>query len=121
LGSPQQGVLQKGSDSSQSWAYIAKAIPICFALDRHTAFLACSLALENTGNRIAAKMAIIAITTSSSINVKPRFSLFTNTFLTPPFVLVFLPISLSGLSGEEGAGGKLPPPLINPQIISPPF
>jgi len=34
--------------------------------------LAASLARENTGNRIAARIAIIAITTSNSIKVKPR-------------------------------------------------
>ena len=32
-----------------------------------------SLALANAGNRSAARMAMIAITTNSSIRVKPRF------------------------------------------------
>jgi hypothetical protein len=37
----------------------------------HAAALAFSLACANTGNRIAAKIAMIAITTSNSISVKP--------------------------------------------------
>jgi hypothetical protein len=45
-------------------------------LERHWVFLACSLALLKTGNRIAARIAIIAITTSSSISVKPRFFIY---------------------------------------------
>jgi len=51
------------------------------------AWRAFSRAWENTGNRIAAKMAIIAITTKSSIRVKPRFiphpSLFRIDFSLP--------------------------------------
>jgi hypothetical protein len=42
---------------------------------RHELCLAFSLALTNTGKRIAARIAIIAITTNSSINVNPLFSL----------------------------------------------
>jgi hypothetical protein len=37
----------------------------------HMVLRALSRARANTGNNIAAKMAIIAITTSNSINVKP--------------------------------------------------
>src|SRR5690348_14377292 len=48
------------------------ARPICLALERQDACRALSRAWANTGKRIAAKMAIIAITTSSSIRVKPR-------------------------------------------------
>jgi len=40
--------------------------------DRQLAVLAFSRALANTGNRMAAKMAMIAITTSNSISVNPR-------------------------------------------------
>jgi hypothetical protein len=39
--------------------------------DKHTALRADSRALANTGKTIAARMPIIAITTSSSIKVKP--------------------------------------------------
>jgi hypothetical protein len=52
--------------------YIISAIASCFILLVQAALRAWSLALEKTGNRIAAKMAIMAITTSSSINVNPR-------------------------------------------------
>jgi hypothetical protein len=38
---------------------------------RHWVLRALSRARANTGNKIAAKMAIIAITTNSSISVKP--------------------------------------------------
>src|SRR5207245_2826208 len=48
------------------------AVPICFWLERQTACRAFSRAWAKTGKRIAARMAMIAITTSSSISVKPR-------------------------------------------------
>jgi hypothetical protein len=65
-----------GSTSSQSWAYIANAKPICFAWDKQAAERACSLALEKTGKRMAARIAMIAMTTSNSIKVNPLFLLF---------------------------------------------
>jgi hypothetical protein len=40
-------------------------------LDKQAAFLACSLARLKTGKRMAARMAMIAMTTRSSISVKP--------------------------------------------------
>jgi len=40
--------------------------------DRHEACRAFSRALAKTGNKIAARIAIIAITTSNSMRVKPR-------------------------------------------------
>jgi len=40
-------------------------------LDRQFAFLALSLALLNTGKRMAASTAMMAITVSSSMRVKP--------------------------------------------------
>src|SRR4051812_28638992 len=46
--------------------------PTCFMFDRQAAPRAFSRAWANTGKRIAAKMAIMAITTSSSIRVNPR-------------------------------------------------
>ncbi len=48
------------------------ACPNCRMLLAHTAVSACSLASDNDGNRIAISTAMIAMTTSSSINVKPR-------------------------------------------------
>ena len=53
--------------------YIWTARPSCFSFDMHDVACAAALARVNTGNNIAAKIAIIAITTSSSINVKARF------------------------------------------------
>src|SRR5438067_252074 len=44
----------------------------CLRLERQAAWRAFSRAWAKTGKRIAARMAIIAITTSSSIRVKPR-------------------------------------------------
>src|SRR5437870_469335 len=48
------------------------AMPSWRTLETHCVFRACSRARANTGKRIAARMAMIAITTSSSIRVKPR-------------------------------------------------
>src|SRR6266478_4392460 len=47
-------------------------MPTCFKLLRHWIRLARSLALARAGNSIAARMAMMAITTKSSISVKPR-------------------------------------------------
>src|SRR5579862_2440471 len=58
--------------SSQSSAYIVHANPICFRLLMLAVFLAAILAWANTGNRIAARIAMIAITTSSSMRVNAR-------------------------------------------------
>src|SRR5712692_5728123 len=60
-----------GNFSSQSAVYIATAIPICLLLFRQVVWRALSRAWAKTGKRIAARMAMIAITTRSSINVKP--------------------------------------------------
>src|SRR5262245_39294693 len=43
--------------------------PSCFMFDRHVAARAFSRAWAKTGNRIAARIAMIAITTRSSISV----------------------------------------------------
>jgi hypothetical protein len=48
------------------------AVSICFQLFRHIVFFAAAFAWEKTGNRIAARIAMIAITTSNSIRVKAR-------------------------------------------------
>src|SRR5437867_2335771 len=45
--------------------------PICLKLERQVACRAFSRACAKTGKRIAARMAIMAITTSSPISVKP--------------------------------------------------
>jgi hypothetical protein len=46
-------------------------VPSCFMFDRQAICRAFSRALAKTGKRIAASIAIIAITTSNSISVKP--------------------------------------------------
>src|SRR5437870_1602127 len=51
--------------------YIISALPICCMFDRQAALRALSRAWAKTGTRIAARIAMIAITTSSSISVKP--------------------------------------------------
>jgi len=59
--------------SSQSWEYIRIAVPICLRLEAQDDVRAASLAWLKTGKRIAASIAIIAMTTSSSIKVNPLF------------------------------------------------
>src|SRR5689334_21732928 len=56
-------VFKGGSASPKSFAYIIKAKPICRLLLRHDVVRAFAFALPNTGNSIAARMAIIAMTT----------------------------------------------------------
>src|SRR5262249_452013 len=48
-----------------------KAVPNCLQFDRHPVARALSRAWAKTGKRIAAKIAMIAITTSSSMSVNP--------------------------------------------------
>src|SRR5438876_7973960 len=64
--SPSSGTL-----SSLSFAYIVNANPHCFELERHVAACAFPFAFAKAGSNSAARIAIIAITTSSSISVKP--------------------------------------------------
>src|SRR6266700_1176393 len=52
--------------------YIDIAMPNCFMFERQLACRAFSRAWAKTGKRIAARMAIIAITTRSSMRVKAR-------------------------------------------------
>src|SRR6266852_1436807 len=59
------------------------ARPSCFRLLRQADWRAFSRAWAKTGNRIAARMAMIAMTTSSSIRVKPRCRL---NMILPPWV-----------------------------------
>src|SRR5438128_8468604 len=53
--------------------YIKKALLYCLKLELQTDMRACSRARAKTGKRIAARMAIMAITTSSSIRVNAGF------------------------------------------------
>src|SRR5579862_4671113 len=59
------------------------AVANCLWLLRQLVWMAFCLAWSSTGNSIAARMAIMAITTSSSIKVKPRMFDFI-------FILAFL-------------------------------
>src|SRR5437763_513199 len=61
------------------------ARPSCLRLLWHEAERAFSRACANTGNRMAARIAMMAITTSSSINVNPRRNGFG--IAIPPFLL----------------------------------
>src|SRR5262245_12218367 len=55
-----------------SVTYMFWANPNCLLLLTHCVRTALSFALERAGSSIAARMAMIAITTKSSINVKPH-------------------------------------------------
>src|ERR1017187_5610050 len=59
-----------GNLSLLSKAYPNMAISACFSLFKHTVRLALSLAFDRAGNSMAARMAMMAITTSNSIKVK---------------------------------------------------
>src|ERR1051325_3308356 len=56
--------------------YCIRAMPDCLVFERHCVLRACARAWAKTGNRIAARTAIIAMTTSNSIRVKPRTNLY---------------------------------------------
>ena len=64
------------------------AVLHCFTFPRHCVAFARSRALFSAGNNIEARIAIIAITTRSSIKVKPplfrRFAVF---IIRIPFIL----------------------------------
>src|ERR1041385_6787720 len=60
-----------GSILPVSMMFIAVARPSCLRLLMHEACWAFDFAFDNAGNSIPAKIAIIAITTSNSSNVKP--------------------------------------------------
>src|SRR4029077_7739621 len=64
-------VLSGGKNSPLSAAYIRKPRPTWRLLLAQAMALALSLALLSAGRSIAAKIAMMAITTSSSISVKP--------------------------------------------------
>ena len=56
--------------------YIWNAVPICRRFDAQEVCRAFSRTRAKTGNRIAARMAMIAITIISSIKVNPRIAAF---------------------------------------------
>src|SRR2546429_9911086 len=58
--------------------YIIQPVPSCFILLWHIAWRAFSRACAKTGNRIEARIAIMAMTTSSSIRVKAFAFLITD-------------------------------------------
>src|SRR5688500_15504988 len=59
-----------GKRSLLSSANMRSAMPVCLVLLRHLTWMALALALDNDGNRMAAKMAMMAMTTSNSMRVK---------------------------------------------------
>src|SRR5437016_949450 len=61
-----------GTLSSKSSAYILNANPHCLLLLRQAVAWARALALERAGSSMAARIAIMAMTTRSSINVNAR-------------------------------------------------
>src|SRR5687767_6677531 len=63
---------QLGNRSSKSTRYIWYALPSWDRLDRQTVLRARARTLANTGNKIAARIARIEITTSSSTRLNPR-------------------------------------------------
>src|SRR5687768_2091958 len=64
-------VFNGGREPAWSLAYIMKASAICLLLLTHATPLAFSFARLKAGRSIAARIAMIAITTSSSMSVKP--------------------------------------------------
>lgn len=66
----------QGVNPSFSWAYIIRAMPRCFKLLVQDIARAFSRALLKAGNSMAAKMAIIAMTTNNSINVNLKHILY---------------------------------------------
>src|SRR2546422_570265 len=91
------------------------AVPICLALERHAVWRALSRACAKTGKRIAARMAIIAITTRSSISVKAK--------RIPRMVeSSYLLFCLYGLLRQIEAGLEHGPPFIGvviPHLVPP--
>src|ERR1700743_672756 len=79
---------------------MVKPMPICFKLLRHWVCFARSLALASAGNNIAARIAMMAITTRSAIRVKPF------DFSPSMFLMIFQthkPQRRDGLPEESGS------------------
>jgi hypothetical protein len=64
----------RGKRPSYSVLGMMHANMICFSLDMQLACRAFSRALAKTGNRMAASIAMMAMTTSSSVSAKPFFA-----------------------------------------------
>ena len=67
-------MLKSGKIWLLSSRYILSAIPHWRRLPKQSVRLALSFALASAGKSIAARIAMMAITTSSSINVNPRLA-----------------------------------------------
>ena len=67
---PPPSQLHQAIQSLLSPTYMLLATASCFSLFMHCVFCACCLAMAKAGNKSAARMAIIAMTTSNSIRVK---------------------------------------------------
>ena len=65
-----------GNRSSLSPIYACIAADHCLTFPRHLVVAALCFARANAGKRIAESIAIMAMTTSSSINVKPFLVVF---------------------------------------------
>src|ERR1035437_2857148 len=61
-----------GSQSALSVAYSIQVVANCFSLLMHWTFLAATFARASAGSSNAARRAMMAMTTSNSISVKPR-------------------------------------------------
>src|SRR3954465_5570003 len=62
--------LRSGRASRLSSAYMCRLRPSCFSLFMQVTRIALSFAFASAGNSIAARMAMMAITTNNSISVK---------------------------------------------------
>src|SRR5690242_11350613 len=88
--------------------YIIQPVPICFRLLRQEIARAFSRACAKTGKRIAARIAMIAITTRSSIRVKPVLRL--------DLLQHILATSLLG-KGASGKQGRKPKTVITSRLL----
>src|SRR2546430_1511098 len=71
----QNAPVQSGNRSRLSSAYIRMASPSCLILLAHLIFIALDFALARAGNSSAARIAMMAMTTSSSMSVKAAVQL----------------------------------------------
>src|SRR5436305_7818946 len=103
-----------GKRSLLSPAYIIMPKAICLLLLMHLAALALSFALARAGSNIAARMAIMAMTTSSSIRVKAL--LFVDCFI---FISLFRMLSPRAQRAPAQLVFRHPCTLLNEQAIKP--
>src|SRR5712671_6304100 len=82
--------LLSGSLSALSSQYITQASCNCFSLFKQADCSALLLAFDNAGKSIAARIAMMAITTSSSISVNPVCVFIFTGFFRMTFNLKFL-------------------------------